>query len=81
MEKGRSEALKICLSEFLLKPTALVMSFRKPMYREWRFRRKRVKRIIAEMFFLKKKGKNSINVVSDLKYYNSSYDIILDQLI
>ena len=39
------------------------------------------KRIIAEMFFIKKEGKNSINVVSDLKDYNPSYDIILDQLI
>ena len=39
------------------------------------------KRIIAEMFFVKKEGKNSINVVSELKDYNPSYDIILDQLI
>ena len=39
------------------------------------------KRIIAEMFFIKKEGKNSINVVSDLKDYNPSYDIILDQLL
>ena len=39
------------------------------------------KRIIAEMFFIKKEGKNSINVVSNLKDYNPSYDIILDQLI
>ena len=39
------------------------------------------KRIIAEMFFIKKEAKNSINVVSDLKDYNPSYDIILDQLI
>ena len=39
------------------------------------------KRIIAEMFFIKKEGKSSINVVSDLKDYKPSYDIILDQLI
>ena len=39
------------------------------------------KRIIAENFFIKKEGKNSINVVSDLKDYNPSYVIILDQLI
>ena len=39
------------------------------------------KRIIAEMFFIKKEVKNSINVVSDLKDYNPSYNIILDQLI
>ena len=39
------------------------------------------KRIIAEMSFIKKEGKNSINIVSDLKDYNPSYDIILDQLI
>ena len=39
------------------------------------------KRIIAEMFFIKNEGKNSINVVSDLKYVNPSYDKILDQLI
>ena len=38
------------------------------------------KRIIAEMFYIKKEGKNSINVMSDLKDYNTSYDIILDQL-
>ena len=37
-------------------------------------------RIIAEMFYIKKEGKNSINVMSDLKDYNTSYDIILDQL-
>ena len=46
--KSRSSALKICLSEFFLKPTALVMSFRRPMYREWRFRRKRVKKKFME---------------------------------
>ena len=39
------------------------------------------KKIIAEMFFIKKEGKNSINVVSDSKDYNPSYDIILNQLI
>ena len=39
-----------------------------------------LKRIIAEMFYIKKEGKNSINVMSDLKDYNISYDIILDQL-
>ena len=38
------------------------------------------KRIIAEMFHIKKEGKNSINVMSDLKDYNASYDIILDHL-
>ena len=38
------------------------------------------KRIIAEMFYIKKEGKNSINVMSDLKDYNISYDIILDHL-
>ena len=43
MGKGRSWNLKICLFEFFFKPTALVMSSRRPMYREWRFRRKRVK--------------------------------------
>ena len=39
------------------------------------------KRIIAEMFYIKKGRENSINVIIDLKHYNSSYDIILDQLI
>ena len=38
------------------------------------------KRIIAEMFYIKKEGNNSINVMSDLKDYNTSYDIILDHL-
>ena len=38
------------------------------------------KRIIPEMFYIKKEGKNSINVMSDLKDYNASYDIILDHL-
>ena len=38
------------------------------------------KRIIAEMFYIKKEGNNSINVMSDLKDYNASYDIILDHL-
>ena len=33
------------------------------------------------MFFIRKEEKNSLNVVSDLKDYNPSYDIILDQLI
>ena len=32
------------------------------------------------MFYIKKEGKNSINVMSDLKDYNTPYDIILDQL-
>ena len=32
------------------------------------------------MFYIKKEGKNSINVMSDLKDYNTSHDIILDQL-
>ena len=38
------------------------------------------KRIIAEKFYIKKEGNNSINVMSDLKDYNASYDIILDHL-
>ena len=38
------------------------------------------KRMIAEMFYIKKEGKNSINVMSDLKDDNASYDIILDHL-
>ena len=38
------------------------------------------KRIIAEMFYIKKEGNNSINVMSDLKDYNASYDIILGHL-
>ena len=42
--------------------------------------RKYFKRIIAEMLNIKKEGKNSINVMSDLKDYNASYDIISDQL-
>ena len=33
------------------------------------------------MFHIKKEGENNINVITDLKDYNSSYDIILDQLI
>ena len=37
-------------------------------------------RIIVEMFYIKKEGKNSINVMSHLKDYNASYDIILDYL-
>ena len=32
------------------------------------------------MLNIKKEGKNSINVMSDLKDYNASYDIISDQL-
>ena len=32
------------------------------------------------MFYIKKEGENSNNVMSDLKDYNTSYDIILDQL-
>ena len=32
------------------------------------------------MFYIKKEGNNSINVMSDLKDYNASYDIILDHL-
>ena len=39
-----------------------------------------LKKVIAEMFFIRKEGKNSINVVSDLTDYNPCYDIILDQL-
>ena len=39
------------------------------------------KRIIAEMFYIKKERENGINVIADLKDYNSFYDIILDQLI
>ena len=39
------------------------------------------KKIIAEMFYIKKEGDNSINVMSGLKDYDASYDIILDQLI
>ena len=39
------------------------------------------RRIIAEIFFITKEGKNSINVVSDLKDYNPSHNIVLDQLI
>ena len=38
------------------------------------------KRMIAEIFYIKKEGTNSINVMSELKDYNTSYDIILDQL-
>ena len=38
------------------------------------------KRIIAKMFYIKKEGKNSINVMSRLKDYDASYDIILDHL-
>ena len=49
----------------------------KILHKEWNY----FKRIIAEMFFIKKEGKNSLNVVSDLKDYNPSYDIILDQVI
>ena len=37
--------------------------------------------LIAEMFYIQKEGGTSINVITDLKDYNSSYDIILDQLI
>ena len=33
------------------------------------------------MFYIKKEGENSINVMSELRDYNASYDIILDQLI
>ena len=32
------------------------------------------------MFYIKKEGKNSINVMSDWKDYNASYDIILHHL-
>ena len=32
------------------------------------------------MFYIKKEGKNSINVISDIQDYNASYDIILDHL-
>ena len=38
------------------------------------------KRMIAKMFYIKKEGKNSINMMSDFKDYNASYDIILDHL-
>ena len=31
------------------------------------------------MFYIRKKGVNSINVITDLKDYNSFYDIILDK--
>ena len=34
------------------------------------------KRMISEMFYIKKEKENSINVITDLKDYNSSYDII-----
>ena len=33
------------------------------------------------MFNIKKERENSINVITDFKEYNFSYDIILDQLI
>ena len=36
------------------------------------------KRIIAEMFYIKKERENSINVTTDLKDYNFSYNIILN---
>ena len=39
------------------------------------------KRIITEMFYIKKEVENSINVMSDFKDYNACYDIILDRLI
>ena len=35
----------------------------------------------VEIFYIKKEVENNINVMSDLKDYNASYDIILDQLI
>ena len=49
----------------------------KILHKEWNY----FKRIIAEMFFIRKEGKNSLTVVFVLKDYNPSYDIILDQLI
>ena len=55
IEKGRSSTLKICLFEFFFKLTALVMSSRRPMYREWRFRRKRVKVVDPRKLDLRQK--------------------------
>ena len=33
------------------------------------------------MFYIKKESEKSINIITDLKDYNSSYDIILYELL
>ena len=39
------------------------------------------KRSFAEMVFIKKEKNNSLNKVSDLKYFNQSYNAILEFLL
>lgn len=36
------------------------------------------KRLVAEMFFIKKEGKNSLNKMTDLERFDKSYEMILN---
>ena len=38
------------------------------------------KRCLAEMFYIKKEGNNCLNVITDLKNYKPTYNVILNQL-
>ena len=39
------------------------------------------KRCLAEIFYIKKEGNNWLNVITDLKNYIPSYNVILEQLL